>query len=265
MRAAYYSDAKPQGIGLTFSLMLVKSSYTRGREKERERVQCPKESRHLDRTFECRMWSTLFAFRSTIRHIKKGACVIRTKLQCPTFIIRLSRESRSTVGLQFTQVGLDQRLDIGRSNLLSRSDQSWRETVGHTDRNRRVLVGHSTNGVKYIGTRTPMSAAGGVAAKAGSVHLIYSMDWPKGEARTHPQQHYPVCQGCPFSKKYWLTTKSLLEVHKQMQHSLNKDDTHATPPHNLWVKQHHLPTINDLSHTYRPSSGQDVPAIPTGH
>ena len=45
----------------------------------------------------------------------------------------------------------------------------------------------------------------GVAARAGSVHLIYSMDrklGSKGGARIHRQQHHPVPQGGPFSNKF---------------------------------------------------------------
>ena len=48
----------------------------------------------------------------------------------------------------------------------------------------------------------------GVAARTGSVHLIYSMDRKLGVARTHPQQHHHVSQEGPFSKKFWLTTES---------------------------------------------------------
>ena len=51
----------------------------------------------------------------------------------------------------------------------------------------------------------------GVAARAGSVHLICSMNWKlgcKGGARTHPQQHHPVAQGGLFSKKFRQTTGS---------------------------------------------------------
>ena len=63
-----------------------------------------------------------------------------------------------------------------------------------------------------------MSAAGGVAAKAGSVYLIYSMDWKlgqKGGARTYQQRHHPVAQGCPSSQRSFTTrspqTTSLLQ------------------------------------------------------
>ena len=54
-------------------------------------------------------------------------------------------------------------------------------------------------------TQPLLSDALGVAARVRSVHYIYSMDqklgW-KGGARTHPQQHHPVTQGGPFSKKF---------------------------------------------------------------
>ena len=45
----------------------------------------------------------------------------------------------------------------------------------------------------------------GMAARAGSVHFINSMDRKLGRkvgARTHPQQYHPVPQGGPFSKKF---------------------------------------------------------------
>ena len=44
----------------------------------------------------------------------------------------------------------------------------------------------------------------GVAAKAGSVHLMFSKDRKlgrKGGTRPHPQQHHPVPQGPPFLMK----------------------------------------------------------------
>ena len=46
-----------------------------------------------------------------------------------------------------------------------------------------------------------------VAARAGSVHLMFSMD-RKGGARPRPKQHHPVPQGPPFSIKCWLSTGS---------------------------------------------------------
>ena len=62
----------------------------------------------------------------------------------------------------------------------------------------------------------------GVAARAGSVHLIYSVDQKlgqKGRARTRPQQHHPVPQGGPFSKKFRPTTRSP-QTMPIVQHSL---------------------------------------------
>ena len=44
----------------------------------------------------------------------------------------------------------------------------------------------------------------GVAARAGSVHLMFSMDWKpswKGGARPRPKQYHHVPQGPPFSIK----------------------------------------------------------------
>ena len=51
----------------------------------------------------------------------------------------------------------------------------------------------------------------GVAAKAGSVHLMFSMIWKpsrKEGARPRPKQHHTVPQGPPFSIKRLLATGS---------------------------------------------------------
>ena len=84
----------------------------------------------------------------------------------------------------------------------------------------------------------------GVAARAGSVHLIYSMDRKlgrKGGARTHPQQHHPVPQGGLFSKKFPPTTGSPLECPQTMpkiQHSLVNTKRHTWTS----ITFHHTPT-----------------------
>ena len=83
------------------------------------------------------------------------------------------------------------------------------------------------------------------------MHLIYSMDQKLDRyrgARTHPQQHRPVPQGGPFSKKFLTEQqKSTNNANSTGQHQKAHDDI---PPHNplpAWVEQVHH-TIN-LSHT----------------
>ena len=59
-----------------------------------------------------------------------------------------------------------------------------------------------------------------MAARAGSVHLISSMDRKpsrKGGARPRPKQPHPVPQGPPFSIKCLLTTGCPPEAHNQSQ------------------------------------------------
>ena len=59
-----------------------------------------------------------------------------------------------------------------------------------------------------------------MAARAGSVHLISSMDRKpsrKGGARPRPKQHHPVPQGQPFSIKCRLATGCPPEAHNQSQ------------------------------------------------
>ena len=83
----------------------------------------------------------------------------------------------------------------------------------------------------------------GVAARAGSVHLIYRKLGRKGGARTRPQHHHPVPQGGPFSKKF-----PPPEVHLK---STNNAHNRWHSPHNTlpaWVEQVHIHTINNLSH-----------------
>ena len=71
----------------------------------------------------------------------------------------------------------------------------------------------------------------GVAARAGSGHLMFSMDWKpnrKGGVRPRPKQHHPVPQGPPFSIKCWLATGCLPEAHNQSQlkHAHSCQNTH---------------------------------------
>ena len=59
-----------------------------------------------------------------------------------------------------------------------------------------------------------------MAARAGSVHLISSMDRKpsrKGGARPRPKQHHPVPQGPPFSIKCRLATACPPEANNQSQ------------------------------------------------
>ena len=59
-----------------------------------------------------------------------------------------------------------------------------------------------------------------MAARAGSVHLISSMDRKpsrKGGASPRPKQPHPVPQGPPFSIKCLLTTGCPPEAHNQSQ------------------------------------------------
>ena len=105
----------------------------------------------------------------------------------------------------------------------------------------------------------------GVAARAGSVHLIYSMDQKLGGARTHPQQHHPVPQGCPFSNDR--PPKSTNNANSTVQPGQHQKAHNNIPPHSplpVWVEQVNLHTINNLSHTDSLSSSQTVPAIPAG-
>ena len=82
-----------------------------------------------------------------------------------------------------------------------------------------------------------------MAARAGSVHLISSMDRKpsrKGGARPRPKQPHPVPQGPPFSIKCLLTTGCPPEAHNQSQlkHTASSRPKHtqtlggrsATPP-----------------------------------
>ena len=83
----------------------------------------------------------------------------------------------------------------------------------------------------------------GVAARAGNVHLIFSIDWKpsrKGGARPRPKKHHPVPQGPSFSIKCRLATGCPPEAHNQSQlkHAASSRPKHtqtlgghsATPP-----------------------------------
>jgi hypothetical protein len=67
----------------------------------------------------------------------------------------------------------------------------------------------------------------GVAAIAGSVHLMISRLGREGEAWPHPKQHHPVPQGPPLSNKYWLATGSSQAISIK-PHSFLKAKTHTT-------------------------------------
>ena len=99
----------------------------------------------------------------------------------------------------------------------------------------------------------------GVAAKAGSVHLIFSMD-RKGGAWPLPQQHYPVP---PLQSSVdWPHKQS----HKNYVHTSPKCTygCSATPPTQeltsfpIWAEQHHLLTATPTSHLRCLSSGPTV-------
>ena len=68
----------------------------------------------------------------------------------------------------------------------------------------------------------------GVAAN-GNVHLI----WLERGARTHPQHHHPVPQGCPLSKNYWLTMPLV-------KHSLDNTKRHTLTSRTLHNTTHFL-------------------------
>ena len=113
-----------------------------------------------------------------------------------------------------------------------------------------------------------------MAARAGCVHLMFSMDRKldrKGGAREYPYQHQPVPQGPPFPTNCTPATGSPPEAHKQ---SHKKPAALTTPkctqcvhtkipphPHTprltslpVWVEQHHLLTSLHASRCCRPSS-----------
>ena len=85
------------------------------------------------------------------------------------------------------------------------------------------------------------------------------MDRQKGGARTHSQQHHPIPQGDPFSKKFWPTTgspqtmpivqHSLVNTKRHTIMSMTFHHTPTTITLPAWVEQIHLCTINNLSHT----------------
>ena len=82
-----------------------------------------------------------------------------------------------------------------------------KKTVGYTTKvqhYRNDLVNNMKD-IHEVKDNLPLSfnhvRCSDVADRAGSVHLIYSMDRKlgrKGGTKTHPQQHHPVPQGGPF-------------------------------------------------------------------
>ena len=86
---------------------------------------------------------------------------------------------------------------------------------------------------------------------AGSVHLT---------ATTAPPCWYP------FSKKFWLTTRSqhTMPLHYSLNdtkmHTMLSIHTHNSLP--VWVEQYHLHTLTNLSHMDRLFCRQTVPTIP---
>ena len=113
-----------------------------------------------------------------------------------------------------------------------------------------------------------------MAARAGSVHLISSMDRKpsrKGGARPRPKQHHTVPQGPPFSIKCLLATGCPPEAHNQSQlkhtafsrpkHTQTLGGRSATPPTQeltsfpVWAGQQHvIATTSASNHRQLPSS-----------
>ena len=99
-----------------------------------------------------------------------------------------------------------------------------------------------------------------MAARAGSVHLISSMDrkpsW-KGGARPRPKQHHPVPQGQPFSIKCRLATGCPPEAHNQSQlkHSFLKAKTHTNTSrpfcHTAHTRAHLISCVGGVTTRHR--------------
>ena len=102
----------------------------------------------------------------------------------------------------------------------------------------------------------------GVAARAGSVHLISSMDrkpsW-KGGARPRPKQHHPVPQGPPFSIKCrlatrWMSTGSPqsipIKTHKFLK---AKTHTNTSRPfyHTAHTRAHFISCVGGVTTRHR--------------
>ena len=87
----------------------------------------------------------------------------------------------------------------------------------------------------------------GVAAKAGSVHLMFLMDRKldqKGGARPYPHQHHPMLQGPPFSIKCTLATGSAQTIPQ-------KEHTHTavtTPKHTQCVHKNSPTPTHTTAH-----------------
>ena len=120
-----------------------------------------------------------------------------------------------------------------------------------------------------------------MAARAGSVHLISSMDQKpsqKGGARPRPKQHHPMPQGPPFSIKCRLATGCPPEAHNQSQlkHTASSRPKHtqtlfkAVLPHRPHESLRHflcgrgnnmpIATTSASNHRQLPSS-RTVPSI----
>ena len=119
-----------------------------------------------------------------------------------------------------------------------------------------------------------------MAARAGSVHLISSMDRKpsrKGGARPRPKQPHPVPQGPPFSIKCLLTTGCPPEAHNQSQlkHTASSRPKHtqtlggrsATPP----TRAHLISCVGGVTTRHRnhirfkPSSASVQPTCINAH
>ena len=83
----------------------------------------------------------------------------------------------------------------------------------------------------------------GVAAKAGSVHLVYSME-RKGGARTHQQKHHPVLQGRPSCKNFDRPPTGSPQTMPLVQHSLDQTKRNTMTSMTL----HHTPYYKDTTH-----------------
>lgn len=86
-----------------------------------------------------------------------------------------------------------------------------------------------------------------------------SMNWRIGYHVL--DRSHPVAQGHPLSNKFWLTTKSPLEVHTITAQPQKGTQRHSTTPSHKWVEQHLLHTI---SHAHWPLSTRMCPQFHLG-
>ena len=105
-----------------------------------------------------------------------------------------------------------------------------------------------------------VQVSGGVAARAGGVHLISSMDRKpsrKGGARPRPKQPHPVPQGPPFSIKCRLATGCPPEAHNQSQlkHSFLKAKTRTNTSrpfcHTAHTRAHLISCVGGVTTRHR--------------